>query len=181
MLKPTPVRVIYLIVGLALGAAIFFGVANVLGLFGPRQVVAPAVVTAPHFTGQALQRVLPVNATAERDGVSVRLNALELYSDGVGFTYSIVSPRIGARARVLDIERFVVTDNRGTTYALAPFVGSSVPTAGYTTGYVIFSPAVPEDVNTLRVGVPNLLVLGTRVEGEPRVIDGPWEFQIPVR
>jgi len=177
MPRPTPARLLYLAIGLVLGVILTYVASRSIPLPGAPVAAQP---TPAFFTGTALDRVLPINASAERSGATVRLNALELYTDGVRLTYTVLGGRNGMAAPLLDVDTFQMTDDRGTAYALSPFVGGSIPTAGYTSGYVAFSPAMPREARTLKVAVPHLVSVGSAA-GQRTVIDGPWEFQIPVR
>jgi len=180
MLRPTLARMIYLLFGLIIGAvALFFGARYVPINLGRAPAPTP-LPTPAQFSGAVLDHVLSVGSQATHNGVTVRLNSLELYSDGLSLTYAVIGDRVGATARVLDAETFVVSDDRGTSYTMSPFLGSSVPTAGYTPGYVSFSPAVPKDAKTITVVVPHVIVIGARGDGQTRVVDGPWQFQVAV-
>lgn len=190
MLRLTPVRVLYLIIGMVIGAAVFFAYTTVAGTPAfltsvarsahPTATVAP---TAPAvFSGKALTRVRPVNQQAARGGVALRINSLEEYSDGFSLTYSILGGQPGEPAPVLQPERFALTDDRGTIYELSPLGSSATVAPGLSTGYLAFQPALARDANTLTVTVPHLLVVSNAARpGEPRVVDGPWQIEVPLR
>src|SRR5437868_3222956 len=104
MPRPTPARLLYLLVGLVLGLVGMIAIQSYLlpslasSLpFGLGTPAPPAVPAGPsQFTGSALERVQPVNLPQDRGGVVIRVNTLELYRDGFTFTYSLISPRVGA-------------------------------------------------------------------------------------
>lgn len=183
MPRPTPARLFYLIIGVILGAVILSVVLRSIPqaglMFGSGAAPAPAA-TPVVFTGATLNRVLPVNAQADHNGASLRVNSLELYADGLRFTYAIISERTGPSARVLEAEAFTVTDDLGNVYTFSPFVSGSVPSSGYTTGYVAFSPSLSPEAQSLTIVVPHLLVVGTVAQAQPRVVDGPWEITVSV-
>jgi hypothetical protein len=188
MPRPTPARILYLLIGLLLGLA---GTIAVQVLVVPSLLASlpfggtptPVPVTGPaQFTSQTLERVGALNMSQDRGGVAVRLNALELFRDGVTITYSLTSGRAGASPQTIEPETFVLTDDRGTVYTLTPLGTSAVASAGLTTGMASFTPAPPPEARSLRLTVPNALALGLRPrEGQSRVISGPWEFQLPLR
>src|SRR5437660_1315939 len=103
MPRPTPARILYLLVGLVLGligviaAQIYLLPALALSLpFGLGAAPPPAAPAGPsQFTGGTLERVQFVNLSQDRGGVAIRVNSLELYKDGFTFTYSLTGPRGG--------------------------------------------------------------------------------------
>jgi hypothetical protein len=187
--RPTPARIVYLLIGLVLGLVVAFTVQSFVlpGLaaslpFGSAPP-APIVTTGPsQFTGAQLERVAAVNLGQERNGVTVRLNALELYQDGFALTYSVLSGRTGVSAPTLEPESFQASDERGTAYTISALGTGASLSAGLTTGMVSFTPTPPADVRQVRILVPNVLAVGLRLrEGQPRVTAGPWEFLVQVR
>jgi hypothetical protein len=187
--RPTPARILYLLVGLVLG---------IVGAYAVQQYVlpslsaslpfgnaapAPVVATGPsQFTAAQLERVAAVNLAQEKNGVTVRLNSLELYADGFALTYAVLSGRTGVSAPTLEPEGFQVSDERGTAYTISPVASGASLSAGFTSGMVSFTPAPPTEVRQLRVVVPNVLAVGLRLrEGQSRVTAGPWEFTVTVR
>jgi hypothetical protein len=187
--RPTPARLLYLVVGLLLGivAAVALQLFLLPSLtaslpFGGQSAPPPVVVSGPvQFTAGELQRVTPVNLVGEHGGVTVRLNTLELYRDGFTMTYAVLSGRGGVSAPTLEPETFQASDDRGTSYTLSPLASGAVLSAGLTTGLVSFTPAPPADLRQIRVVVPNVIAVGLRLrEGQPRVTAGPWEFAVPV-
>jgi hypothetical protein len=190
MPRPTPARILYLLVGLVLGLAAMVGVQSYLlpslsaSLpFGFGTAPPPAAPAGPsQFTGGALERVQAVNLAQDRGGVAIRVNSLELYKDGLIFTYALSSPRGGAAPQTLEPETFQISDDHGTAYSLSPLGTAATTSAGLTTGMASFTPAPPVEARALRVVVPNALAIGLRVrEGQSRVVAGPWEFQIPIQ
>jgi hypothetical protein len=187
--RPTPARILYLIVGLVLGVvAAFVGQRYFLSSIAASLPFAaapptPVVASGPsQFTAAQIERIAPVNLVQERDGVAVRLDALELYRDGFTLTYAVLSGRGGVSAPTLEPETFHASDDRGTSYTLTPLASGAVLSAGLTTGLASFTPAPPAEVRQVRVAVPNLVAVGFRLrEGQPRVVAGPWEFVVPVR
>lgn len=186
MLRPTPGRLMYLLIGLIIGIVALTGYIVVAGIptFLPstRTNVAATGRPANEFTGTKLMRVQPVNLEASKGGVTVRINALEEYSDGFSLTYGLLSGQPGEPAPVLQPERFTLTDDRGTTYRLSPRGSSFVVGPGLSTGYLSFSPALSSDARTLTVTVPHALaVTDVSESGTPRVITGPWEIKVTLR
>jgi hypothetical protein len=190
MPRPTPARILYLVVGLVLGLAGVIAIQSFLlpslaislpfGFGTPPPVATPAGPS--QFTGDALERVQAVNLSQDRGGVVARLNSLEVYHDGFTLTYSLISPRTGASPQTLEPETFQVADDRGTAYTLSPLGTTAVTSAGLTVGMASFTPAPPAEVRALRVSVPNALAIGLRIrEGQSRVVAGPWEFQVPIQ
>ena len=190
MPRPTPARILYLLVGLVLGLVgmvvlqsyLLTSLASSLP-FGLGTPPPPATPSGPiQFTGSALDRVQPVNLTQDRGGVAIRVNTLELYKDGFTFTYSLIGPRGGAAPSTLEPETFQVADDRATAYTMSPLGTTAAASAGFTAGMVSFTPAPPAEVRALRVSVPNALAIGLRIrEGQSRVVPGPWEFQVPIQ
>ena len=190
MPRPTPARILYLLIGLVLGLAGMVAIQTFLipsllaSLpFGYGTAPPPAAPAGPtQFSGSTLERVQPVNLVQDRGGVALRINSLELYQDGLTLTYSLTSPRGGAAPQTLEPETFQVADDRGTAYALSPLGTAAVTSAGLTAGLASFTPAPPLEVRALRVSVPNVLAVGLRLrEGQSRVVAGPWDFQIPIQ
>jgi hypothetical protein len=187
--RPTPARLLYLVVGLVLGLVVAVAVPTfvlptlVSSLpFGAPSAPPPVVASGPaQFTGGELLRVATVNLSREHAGVTVRLDALELYRDGFTLTYAVLSGRGGVSAPTLEPEAFQVGDERGTSYTLTPVASGAVLSAGLTTGLASFTPAPPTEVRELRVVVPSVIAVGLRLrEGQTRVTTGPWEFVVPL-
>ena len=190
MPRPTPARILYLLIGLVLGLVGMVAIQGFLlpsllsslpfGLGTPPPPAAPAGPS--QFTGGTLERVQVVNLAQDRGGVALRLNTLELYHDGLTLTYSLISPRGGAAPQTLEPETFQVADDRGTAYTLSPLGTTAAISPGLTAGMASFTPAPPLEVRALRVSVPNTLAVGLRIrEGQSRVVAGPWEFQIAIQ
>jgi hypothetical protein len=189
MLRPTPGRLLYLVIGLVIGAVALAGYVSVSGmptilssLSTNRSVVEqPKVPT--EFSGATLGRVVAANQSQSKAGVTVRVNSLELYSDGFSLTYSILSGQPGEPAQVLQPERFTVVDDRGASYRLSALGSTSSLGPGMSTGYLTYTPALNPDAKTLTVSVPHLLVVaGTTMDSAtPRVVDGPWQLLVPLR
>jgi hypothetical protein len=187
--RPTPARILYLLIGLVLGLVVALAVQRFVlpGLvaslpFG-NTPPPPVVSTGPsQFTAATLERVAAVNLAQERNGVTVRLNALELYQDGFALTYAVLSGRAGVSAPTLEPEGFQVSDDRGTSYTISPLGTGASLSSGFTAGMASFTPAPPADVGQVRVVVPNVIAVGLRLrEGQARVMAGPWEFVVPIR
>lgn len=190
MLRLTPVRVLYLIIGAVIGAALFFAYTTVAGTPAFLSAVARSAHAPPPagpatpvvFSGKLLTRVRPVNQQAIKGGVAVRINTLEEYSDGFSLTYSIVGGQPGEPAPVLQPERFALADDRGGVYELSPIGSSATVAPGLSSGYLAFSPALNKEATTLTVTVPHLLVVSNSPRpSEPRVVDGPWQVDVPLR
>lgn len=187
MPRPTPARMMYLVVGLILGlASTIAGQIYVLpGILAsiPFVSASPTPVTSSgplRFTAAILQRVALINSVQERSGVTLRLNTLEVYRDGVAVSYAIASS-VGASPATLEADGVSLGDDRGTVYSLSPVGSSSSLSAGLTTGAFAFTPVPPAEAKTLRLLVPNVIALGQRLrEGQSRVTTGNWEFQIPL-
>lgn len=190
MPRPTPARILYLIVGLVLGLAVAVWVQSFL-LPGIRDALPFGTSSAPpapplsgptQFAGQNIERVAALNLAQEHGGVTLRLNALELYGDGFTLTYAVTSGRGGVSPQTLEPETFQVTDERGTPYTLSPLATGAVLSAGFTTGLATFTPAPPPEVRQVRLVVPNVVAVGFRLrEGQSRVTAGPWTFDVAVR
>jgi hypothetical protein len=190
MPRPTPARLLYLLIGLVIGLGAMIALQGFLlpslssslpfGLGAPAPAATPAGPS--QFTSGTLERVQPVNLTQDRGGIAIRINTLEQYRDGLTLTYSMSSPRGGATPQTLEPETFLVADDRGTFYTLSPLATSAALSAGLTAGMVSFTPALPAEARGLRITVPNALAVGLRLrEGQSRVIAGPWEFQVPIQ
>src|SRR5436853_7900913 len=100
MPRPTPARILYVLVGVVLGLVGLIAAENYLlpGLMRELPFLGSAtpvpVTTGPsQFTGAALQKVQMLNLSQEKNGVQLRLNTLELYGDGFAVTYSLTSGR----------------------------------------------------------------------------------------
>jgi hypothetical protein len=185
MFRPTPGRLLYLLVGLVIGAIALFVYTSVAGMptFLPiGRPLAELPKAQAQFSGSALTKVLAANQAASKGGVVVRVNTVEVYGDGFGLTYSILSGQPGEPAPVLQPEQFGVTDDRGVSYRLSALASSSTMAPGMSTGYLAYTPAVSPDAHTLTVTVPHLLLLsGISDTGAPHVVDGPWQVQVPLR
>lgn len=185
MLRPTPGRLLYLLIGLVIGGIALYGYVAAAGapaflppLRAPQAVQRPATV----FTGTKLLKTVAVNQEATKNAVVVRVNSIEEYSDGFSLTYDVVSGQPGEPAPVLQPDQFLITDDRGGSYRLSS-VGSSASVApGLSSGYLSFSPAPGSEVKTLTVTVPHMMAVGAVGDtGAPRVIDGPWQVQVALR
>ena len=190
MLRPTPGRLLYLIVGVVIGAIALFVYVSVAGapaflasiMPTPRLAPQTASKTSGGFTGKTLDKVVTVNQEASKGGVQLRINTLEEYSDGFSLTYSILGGQPGEPAPVLQPERFAVTDDRGGSYQLSTLGSTATVSPGFSAGYLAFSPALNKDASMLTVSVPHLLIVSNVADtGEPRVIDGPWQVQVALR
>jgi len=186
MPRPTPARILYLIVGVVLGLILmvfvqsYFGPALMASL--PFVGASPASVAPPtgpiQLTAGTLDKVQMVNQIQEKGGVQLRLNTLELYKDGFAFTYTLTSGH-GAAPQTFEPETFVVVDDRNTPYTLSPLGTAASASAGFTAGLASFTPAPPPEARSLRISVPNALALSLRPrESQSRVVAGPWEFQV---
>lgn len=188
MPRPTPARLLYLVIGLVLGILAALAIQRYLlpsivaSLPFGSPAPTPVVLGGPaQFTAGQLERVVAVNLAREHGGVTVRLNTLELYHDGFTLTYAVLSGRGGVSAPTLEPETFQASDDRGTSYTLTPLASGSILSAGLTTGLASFTPAPPSDVRQVRVVVPNVIAVGLRLrEGQTRVTSGPWEFVVPL-
>lgn len=190
MPRPTPARILYLVIGVVLGIVLLIAgeryllpsLTAELPAFLGGGAPPPAVATGPsQFTGGQLDRVQMVNLVQDKNGVQLRLNTLELYKDGFTISYSLTSGR-GASPQTLEPETFVVSDPRNTAYTTSSLGTAAATSAGFTAGIVSFTPVPPPDVRELRVTVANAISLGLRPrEAQSRVVGGPWEFQIPLQ
>lgn len=187
MLRPTPGRLFYLLIGLVIGAVALTVYISVAGLpsFVPtpfsrpvaEQVKVPTVVS-----GGKLGRVLAANQEASKAGATMRVNSLEVYDDGFSLTYSIRSGLPGEPAPVLQPERFAIVDDRGGNYRLSLTGSSTTIGPGLSSGYLSFTPALSPDARTLTISVPHLLMVsGVSEGGTARVVDGPWQVLVPLR
>jgi hypothetical protein len=187
MLRPTPGRLIYLLVGLVIGLAALFLYSSVAGFpaYGPftRATAATSQLKAPtEFSGASLSRSVTANQTATKNAVVLRVNTLEEYGDGFSLTYSLISGQPGEAAPVLQPDRFDVTDDKGGSYHLSTAQSSGNVGAGMSTGYLTFTPAPNADARTLIVSVPHLIAVGAIAEtNATKILDGPWQVQIPLR
>jgi hypothetical protein len=186
MLRPTPGRLIYLLIGLVIGVVALFAYSSVVGLpssisfFRPS---TPPVSKAPtEFSGATLSRATMANQSFMKGGAILRVNVIEQYGDGFSLTYSLLSGQPGQPAPVLQPERFDVTDDKGSLYHLSLAQSSGTVGAGSSTGYLSFTPALGVDARTLTVSVPHLLVLaGIAETSSSKILDGPWQVQVPLR
>jgi hypothetical protein len=186
MLRPTPGRLIYLLVGLVIGIGVLFAYTSVAGLPTSLSFFRGSTATltkAPtEFTGATLSKTLLANQSITKGAAVLRVNAIEQYADGFSLTYSLLSGLPGEPAPVLQPERFDVTDDRGASYHLSTGQSSGTVGAGLSTGYLSFTPALNVDARTLIVSVPHLLVVGGIAQtNTSKVLDGPWQVQIPLR
>jgi hypothetical protein len=188
MFRPTPGRLFYLLVGLIIGAIALFVYTSVAGTpaflatLPTSRASTPLPKAQTQFSGSALTKVLGANQAASKGGIVVRVNTVEVYGDGFGLTYSILSGQPGEPAPVLQPEQFGVIDDRGVSYRLSAVASSSSMAPGMSTGYLAYTPAVSPDAHTLTVTVPHLLLLsGIPETGAPHVVDGPWQIQVPLR
>jgi hypothetical protein len=173
------------LIGLVIGGLALYGYVGAIGtpaFLPPLRTTPSASGTPTQFTGTNLLKVLAVNQEATKNGVVLRVNALEQYSDGFSITYSVVSGQPGEPAPVLQPDQFTVTDDRGGAYRLSTLGSSGTVAPGLSTGYLSFAPAPGPDTHTLTVTVPHLLAVGSAGEnGAPRVVDGPWQVQVALR
>ncbi len=184
MFRPTPGRLFYLLVGLILGVAVLAAYTSLAGTpaFLPSPRPTPAQTALGEFTGAKLNRVVAANQEATKAGVIVRVNSVEEYSDGFSLTYSILSGQPGEPAPVLQPERFGVTDDRGVSYRLSALGSTTTVGPGLSVGYLTFTPALHPEARRLTINVPHLLfVAGVSETGAPRVLDGPWQIQVPLK
>jgi hypothetical protein len=187
MFRPTPGRLLYLLIGLVIGAVVLFAYSSVAGLPTTlsflKSPATPTTAKAPTvFSGATLNKVLLANQSATKGTAQLRINGVEEYADGFGVTYSILSGQPGEPAPVLQPERFDVVDDNGVSYALSPVGSASTVSPGLSTGYLAFTPALSPDAKQLTVSVPHVLVVsGVADSAAPRVLDGPWQVQIPLR
>jgi hypothetical protein len=184
MLRPTPGRLLYLLIGLVIGIIGLFAYTSVAGTpaFVPSFRPTPVTQNVPAaFTGVTLGKIVPAMQLTTKAGVVVRVNTVEEFADGFSLTYSIVSGQPGEPAPVLQPERFDIVDDRGASYHLSVVGSSSTPGPGLTSGYLAFTPALSPDAKTLTISVPHLLMISSLTEtGSPRVLDGPWQLQVPL-
>src|SRR5437867_759949 len=119
MPRPTPVRILYMIVGILIGAAILFAYVNVFGAPRVLSLGRPASESTPSaaaFSGSKLVKTVAINQQASKSNIHVRLNSLEHYSDGISITYSILSSETVAVPPVLQPDAFQLTDDKGRQY-----------------------------------------------------------------
>jgi hypothetical protein len=187
MLRPTPGRLLYLVIGLVIGAIVLTMYSSVEGVpaFLPVGVGRPAA-TQPkvptQFSGAKLTRVVSANQESAKAGVTLRVNSLELYDDGFSLTYSIIGGQAGEPAPVLQPERFTAVDDLGGSYSVSAVGSTSTVSPGLSTGYLSFTPALSSDAKTLTIGVPHLLVVaGIADPSAPRIVDGPWQVLVSLK
>jgi hypothetical protein len=183
MFRPTPGRLFYLLVGLVVGGLALYAYTAVVGTpsFLPTTRSAPTTQRqVAEFSGARLTKVLPVNQEATKSGVLVRINTIEEYADGFSLTYSVLSGQPGEPAPTYQPESFGLADDRGTSYRLSLLGSSSSVGPGLSTGYLSFAPALSPDARSLTVTVPHLVAVGALGDA-PRVVDGPWQFQVILR
>lgn len=187
MFRPTPGRLIYLLIGLVIGAVVLTGYTTVAGVpsFVPTPFARPVAVQSKvptEFSGTKLSKVLAANQEASKAGATVRVNSLEVYDDGFSLTYSILSGQPGEPASVLQPERFAVVDDRGGSYHLSVSGSSNTLGPGMSSGYLSYTPALNPEAKTLTISVPHLLMVsGVTESGTPRIVDGPWQVLVPLR
>jgi len=187
MFRLTPVRLIYLVVGLVFGAILFFGYASVAGMpaFLPTlSAVHPTSTTRPaaEFSGQQLTRVVMVNKEATKAGATVRVNAIEEYTDGFSLTYAVLGASDSQTALTLQPDRFTVVDDRGQTYQMSTLASTGTVGPNFSTGYLAFSPAINPQAKSLTVTLPHLIVVsGILNVDQSHILDGPWQIQVPLQ
>ena len=187
MLRPTPGRLIYLLVGLVIGVVVLFGYSSMAGLPSTGlpflHPATPVQTKAPtEFSGATLGRAIVANQAVTKGSATLRINALEQYGDGFSLTYSLTNGKPGELSQVLQPERFDVTDDKGLGYHLSVAGSSAAVGAGLSTGHLAFTPALSTDARTLILSVPHLLVVSGIAESTlPRILDGPWQVQVPLR
>jgi hypothetical protein len=192
MLRPTPGRLLYLLVGLVIGGVVLLGYVTVAGM--PTGLPTLHATTGPtvgggevSFAGTTLQRVLMVNQGATKHegvlgSVRVRVNALEEFNDGFSLTYTVLSGQPGQPASVLQPDAFSVVDDRGAVYRLSALGSTESVGPGLSTGYLAFTPALDPQARTLTVTLSHLTVVGGNLTTDtPRILDGPWQIQIPLQ
>lgn len=186
MFRPTPGRLVYLLIGLVVGLAALFVYSSVAGFPAFLPFVRPSTtssVKAPtEFSGASLSRALLANQTVTKNAVVLRVNTVEEYVDGFSLTYSLLSGQPGDAAPVLQPDRFDVTDDKGGIYHLSAPESSGTVGAGLSTGYLTFTPALSADARAITVSVPHLVtVAGIAGASTSKILDGPWEVQVPLR
>src|SRR5581483_7054481 len=179
MLRPTPGRLLYLLIGMVIGGILLYGYVATVGApaFLPplRATAAPAPAVSA-FRGASLLKVIAINQQASKNGVVVRVNSLEQYVDGFSLTYSIISGQPGEPAPDLRPDQVLVTDDLGGAYHLSPIGSSASVAPGLSSGYLTFAPAPGPNVKTLDVTVPHVLTVGSIGDnGNAPVVDGPWQ------
>lgn len=187
MFRLTPVRLVYLLVGLVLGAVFFFGYVSFAGMpavLPTLSAVHPSPTTHPvaEFSGQQLIKVVMVNKAVTKAGATVRVNALEEYSDGFSLTYDVLGATDSPTALTLQPDRFTVVDDRGQTYQMSTMASTGTVGPNFSTGYLAFSPAIDPQAKALTVTLPHLIVVsGILNVDQPRILDGPWQIQVPLQ
>ena len=185
MLRPTPGRLFYLLIGLVIGAValtVYTAVAGVPSFIPTTRPVVARSTAPTEFSGARLGKVITANQEVSKAGATMRVNALEVYDDGFSLTYSIRSGQPGEPAPVLQPERFTVVDDRGGNYRLSVAESSNTIGPGMSSGYLTYTPALNADARTLTISVPHLLLVsGVTESGAARVLDGPWQVLVPLR
>jgi len=134
------------------------------------------------FTGQRLLKVVTVNQAVTKAGATLRVNSLEEYSDGFSLTYDVLSTPDSQTALTLQPDRFNVVDDRGQTYSMSTLASTGTVGPNFSTGYLAFSPAIDPQAKSLTVTLPHLIVIsGILNVDQPRIIDGPWQIQVPLQ
>jgi hypothetical protein len=186
MFRPTPGRLVYLLVGLVVGLAALYVYSSVAGFpaFLPflRPTTAPVVKAPTEFSGASISRSFLANQSITKNAVVLRVNTVEEYGDGFSLTYSLLSGQPGDAAPVLQPDRFDVSDDQGEIYHLSAPESSGTVGAGLSTGYLTFTPALSANARTLTVSVPHLIaVAGVAEANTSKILDGPWQVQVPLR
>jgi len=187
MFRLTPVRLIYLLVGLVIGVILFFGYVSFAGVPSILPTLsavhqAPTARPIAEFSGQQLIKVVMVNKEVTKAGATVRVNALEEYSDGFSLTYDVLGATGSQTALTLQPDQFTVTDDRGQTYRMSTLASAGTVGPNFSTGYLAFSPAIDPQVKTLTVTLPHLIIVsGILNVDQPRILDGPWQIQVPLQ
>lgn len=185
MLRPTPGRLLYLLIGLVIGGIALYAYIAAAGtpaFLPPLRGSQPTQRPSTEFTGTKLVKVLPVNQEVTKSGVLVRINSVEEYADGFSLTYSIIGGQPGEPAPVLQPDRFAVIDDRGGNYQLSAIGSAATVAPGLSAGYLSFAPALDPNARTLTVTVPHLMTVSTLgTAGGSQVIDGPWQVQVGLK
>lgn len=134
-----------------------------------------------------LQRTIPVGQTNSQHGISVTLESVELYDDGLACNFQLRSDSVSVNGNPW--LKLTVRDDRGTIFACYPNGGR-----GHGGPHQInwdmsfkFSPPLDPAASGLQIVIAEVGRLDfdpSRVaQGKPRMVDGvtgPWSFTTPL-
>jgi hypothetical protein len=177
-------RVLYGIVGLIVGGAlVWFGLqsfGSYLGLSTGGGQEKQAAAAPTEFLAGPMLRTVGANQYVEQGGVGFRVNSLEIYADGIALTYSVIPPRAATGRMSLVPDSFEVYDNAAGVYLVREDLSAASVGPYQTRGYLTLTPTVSAGVKSVTVKIQHMTILGTAGDGQSKVLEGPWQIEIPL-